>query len=117
MVSHSRRRIRMPFVDDNLDSAIDTYAIQSKIDSPNQRPQLKRQMLAGTALEISHLITFLPSYLFPDSLSLRSPVSTWICAGASLGGHVTWLAGGKGTPRPIPPLSPADTRTHPQTPA
>jgi hypothetical protein len=54
-------------------------------------------LTAGTALEVSQLVNLLPSYLFPDSATPR-PVSLWVCAGVSLGGHSAWLAGAKGEP-------------------
>ncbi|TFK85415.1 alpha/beta-hydrolase [Polyporus arcularius HHB13444] len=51
--------------------AIDMYAIQT-----------------GTAQDVSYLIDFLPSYLFPHG---KRQISQWLCAGKSLGGHSTWL--------------------------
>ncbi|KAI0769162.1 Alpha/Beta hydrolase protein [Irpex lacteus] len=51
--------------------AIDMYAIQT-----------------GTALDVSYLIDFLPSYLFPNG---ERQVSQWLLAGKSLGGHATWI--------------------------
>ena len=44
---------------------------------------------AGTAQDVSFLIDFLPSYLFPNG---ERTVTKWVCAGRSLGGHATWLA-------------------------
>ncbi|GAA5987024.1 hypothetical protein JCM11641_004422 [Rhodosporidiobolus odoratus] len=43
----------------------------------------------GTAADVSHLITFLPSLLFPND---ERQVTDWYCAGISLGGHATWIA-------------------------
>ncbi|KAM5543744.1 hypothetical protein V8D89_002361 [Ganoderma adspersum] len=51
--------------------AIDMYAIQT-----------------GTAQDVSFLIDFLPSYLFPGG---ERTISQWVCAGRSLGGHSTWI--------------------------
>ncbi|EJF57019.1 hypothetical protein DICSQDRAFT_140743 [Dichomitus squalens LYAD-421 SS1] len=51
--------------------AIDMYAIQT-----------------GTAQDVSFLIDFLPSYLFPNG---ERTISQWLCAGKSLGGHSTWI--------------------------
>jgi hypothetical protein len=44
---------------------------------------------AGTALDVSYLIDFLPSYLFPNS---ERQIQQWLVAGKSLGGHSTWIA-------------------------
>ncbi|KIP06436.1 hypothetical protein PHLGIDRAFT_106996 [Phlebiopsis gigantea 11061_1 CR5-6] len=52
--------------------AIDMYAIQT-----------------GTAQDVSYLIDFLPSYLFPAD---ERQVAHWLVAGKSLGGHSTWIA-------------------------
>jgi len=54
----------------NPNHAIDMYAVQW-----------------GTAQDVSFLIDFLPSYLYP--LGGRS-IDTWAVAGISLGGHSTW---------------------------
>ncbi|KAF9024916.1 alpha/beta-hydrolase [Hymenopellis radicata] len=43
----------------------------------------------GTARDVSFLIDFLPSYLFPSG---EQAIETWAVAGVSLGGHATWLA-------------------------
>ncbi|KAI0827204.1 Alpha/Beta hydrolase protein [Trametes gibbosa] len=51
--------------------AIDMYAIQT-----------------GTAQDVSYLIDFLPSYLFPNE---ERVISQFICVGKSLGGHATWI--------------------------
>jgi len=55
----------------NETHAIDMYAIQ-----------------IGTARDVSYLIDFLPTYLFPHGT--HSEIE-WLIAGVSLGGHVTWL--------------------------
>ncbi|KAJ3553520.1 hypothetical protein NM688_g3567 [Phlebia brevispora] len=52
--------------------AIDMYAIQT-----------------GTAKDVSYLIDFLPSYLFPKN---ERQITQWLVAGKSLGGHSTWIA-------------------------
>ncbi|GAA6039550.1 hypothetical protein JCM8097_008384 [Rhodosporidiobolus ruineniae] len=46
-------------------------------------------MQTGTARDVSFLIDFLPSALFPAG---ERSVTDWYCAGISLGGHATWLA-------------------------
>ncbi|KAF8920121.1 Alpha/Beta hydrolase protein [Mucidula mucida] len=46
-------------------------------------------MQVGTARDVSFLIDFLPSYLFPSG---EQVIETWAVAGVSLGGHATWLA-------------------------
>ncbi|KAI8970643.1 Alpha/Beta hydrolase protein [Trametes punicea] len=51
--------------------AIDMYAIQT-----------------GTAQDVSYLIDFLPSYLFPNE---ERKISQFLCVGKSLGGHATWI--------------------------
>ncbi|KAL1939267.1 hypothetical protein VTO73DRAFT_10070 [Trametes versicolor] len=51
--------------------AIDMYAIQT-----------------GTAQDVSYLIDFLPSYLFPNE---ERTISQFLCIGKSLGGHATWI--------------------------
>ncbi|KAJ8488091.1 hypothetical protein ONZ51_g3788 [Trametes cubensis] len=51
--------------------AIDMYAIQT-----------------GTAQDVSYLIDFLPSYLFPND---ERTISQFLCVGKSLGGHATWI--------------------------
>ena len=50
--------------------------------------------VAGTAQDVSFLIDFLPSYLFPND---ERTISQWICAGKSLGGHSTWIVLKNGT--------------------
>ncbi|BGP43711.1 hypothetical protein JCM10449v2_007756 [Rhodotorula kratochvilovae] len=57
---------------DNVAHAVDMMAIQT-----------------GTARDVSFLIDFLPSALFPHD---ERTVADWFCAGISLGGHATWLA-------------------------
>lgn len=52
--------------------ALDMYAIHS-----------------GTARDVSFLIDFLPSYLYPSG---ERTVSSWLIGGISLGGHSTWYA-------------------------
>ncbi|KAG6861243.1 hypothetical protein C0995_002365 [Termitomyces sp. Mi166 len=52
--------------------AVDMYAIQT-----------------GTARDVSLLIDFLPSFLYPDDEP--HPVVEWAVAGISLGGHSTWM--------------------------
>ena len=47
-----------------------------------------RAVAAGTAADVSHLIDFLPSYLFPNG---ERTIEQWLCAGRSLGGHATWI--------------------------
>ncbi|KAG6819084.1 hypothetical protein H0H93_015655 [Arthromyces matolae] len=46
--------------------------------------------LTGSARDVSLLIDFLPSYLYPDDDP--SPIVEWGIAGVSLGGHSTWIA-------------------------
>lgn len=44
---------------------------------------------AGTSRDVSYLIDFLPSYLFP---TVQAQITEWLMGGISLGGHATWLA-------------------------
>jgi len=44
---------------------------------------------AGTALDVSFLINFLPSYLFPSG---ERKIEEWGTGGISLGGHASWIA-------------------------
>ncbi|KAG5639992.1 hypothetical protein DXG03_001893 [Asterophora parasitica] len=53
--------------------AVDMYAIQT-----------------GTARDVSLLIDFLPSFLYPDNEP--HPIVEWGVAGISLGGHATWIS-------------------------
>jgi hypothetical protein len=65
-------------------------------------PSFSSSIIAGTARDISLLIDFLPTYLFPSSFSSSSSssssspppytISTWAVTGFSLGGHATWQA-------------------------
>ncbi|KAF8313515.1 Alpha/Beta hydrolase protein [Cantharellus anzutake] len=57
--------------ENNSNHAIDMYAIQT-----------------GTAKDVSFLIDFLPSYLFPNG---EREIDRWGVAGISLGGHSTWI--------------------------
>lgn len=50
---------------------------------------------AGTARDVSLLIDFLPSILYPDDGS--HPIVEWAVAGISLGGHATWISLATGT--------------------
>ncbi|ETW82929.1 hypothetical protein HETIRDRAFT_54410 [Heterobasidion irregulare TC 32-1] len=47
------------------------------------------QVSSGTARDVSFLIDFLPSYLFPRD---ERTIVEWVVAGISLGGHSTWIA-------------------------
>ncbi|GJJ08657.1 hypothetical protein Clacol_002876 [Clathrus columnatus] len=58
--------------ENNEKHAIDMYAIQ-----------------VGTASDVSTLIDFLPSYLFPND---ERKIHEWLLSGISLGGHSTWIA-------------------------
>ncbi|TBU25182.1 Alpha/Beta hydrolase protein [Dichomitus squalens] len=54
----------------NARHAIDMYAVQ-----------------VGAGRDVSFLIDFLPSYLFPNN---ERTISQWLISGISLGGHATW---------------------------
>jgi hypothetical protein len=45
-------------------------------------------ILSGTANDVSMLIDYLPSYLFPND---EQQIVDWGVAGISLGGHAVWL--------------------------
>lgn len=44
--------------------------------------------IAGASLDVSFLMDFLPSYLFPNE---ERTISQWLISGISLGGHATWI--------------------------
>src|SRR4051812_33992385 len=46
------------------------------------------RLAAGAVRDVSFLIDFLPSYLFPMG---ERTISEWVVAGISLGGHATWI--------------------------
>lgn len=50
---------------------------------------IKSAVTAGTYKDISFLIDFLPSYLYPHG---EQTIKQWKLAGISLGGHATWYA-------------------------
>jgi len=49
--------------------------------------------IAGTAQDVSYLIDFLPSFLYPND---ERTIVEWGVAGISLGGHSTWIALARG---------------------
>lgn len=51
-------------------------------------------MQNGTAVDVSSIISYFEPVVFPND---ECSVKKWICMGASLGGHATWIAGYKGT--------------------
>ena len=51
-------------------------------------------ILSGTARDVSTLIDYLPSYLFPDD---DREIIDWGVAGVSLGGHAVWHCLAHGT--------------------
>ncbi|GAA5866024.1 hypothetical protein JCM1840_003380 [Sporobolomyces johnsonii] len=71
----TKERDELGMKDDELDNpshAVDMMSIQT-----------------GTSRDVSFLIDFLPSSLFPND---ERRIVDWYCAGISLGGHATWLA-------------------------
>ncbi|KAJ2918442.1 hypothetical protein MD484_g1915, partial [Candolleomyces efflorescens] len=61
-------------------------------DPAQHNPQHAIDMYAielGTARDVSFLIDFLPSYLFPNG---EREIREWGVIGISLGGHVAWMA-------------------------
>ncbi|KAF4574275.1 hypothetical protein EYR36_005608 [Pleurotus pulmonarius] len=74
--NHGRRLVdeqaNMSWSEGNPNHALDMYGIQ-----------------LGTQRDLSHLIDFLPSYLFPSGERI---IEQWGVAGISLGGHTAWLA-------------------------
>ncbi|KAJ7052486.1 Alpha/Beta hydrolase protein [Mycena amicta] len=74
--NHGTRLVDKAFNSDfetNPNHALDMYGVQ-----------------LGTARDVSFVIDFLPSYLFP--LGQRT-IDSWGISGVSLGGHSTWIAG------------------------
>ena len=68
------------------------YAIQSKLRTGVEdmcTPDIYACITAGTAQDVSYLIDFLPSYLFPAG---ERKINQWLVGGKSLGGHSTWIA-------------------------
>ncbi|KAJ8697448.1 hypothetical protein PTI98_004255 [Pleurotus ostreatus] len=74
--NHGRRLVNeqanMSWSEGNPNHALDMYGIQ-----------------LGTQRDLSHLIDFLPSHLFPHG---ERTIEQWGVAGISLGGHTAWLA-------------------------
>lgn len=67
-------------------------------DNTKHNPRHALDMYAlqvGSALDVTTLIEFLPSYLYPDN---ERKIDQWALAGFSLGGHSTWIAA-KNDPR------------------
>lgn len=54
-------------------------------------------LVAGTARDVSFVIDFLPSYLFPHD---ESKIESWGVVGISLGGHSTWIVLSQGIVMP-----------------
>ena len=50
-------------------------------------------ILSGTAHDVSMLIDYLPSYLFPND---DREITQWGVLGVSLGGHTVWLCLARG---------------------
>ncbi len=68
-------------------------------------------VIAGASLDVSFLIDFLPSYLFPNE---ERTISQWLISGISLGGHSTWIILKDGKNAPTPTL-PCKSRPHTHT--
>ncbi|GAA5834333.1 hypothetical protein JCM11251_007961 [Rhodosporidiobolus azoricus] len=61
---------------------------EGQLDNPSHAVDMVA-MQTGTSRDVSFLIDFLPSALFPSS---SHEITSWFVAGVSLGGHATWLA-------------------------
>ncbi|CAG8759931.1 16556_t:CDS:2, partial [Acaulospora colombiana] len=73
-----------------LSYSLDMYAMQGSSRIPSSTlPPLTNLCAVGTAQDVSTLIDFLPSYLFPAQ---EKEIEQWALAGFSLGGHSTWIA-------------------------
>ena len=70
------------------------YAIQSECIYRDFFTPSTHVLSAGTAQDVSYLIDFLPSYLFPSN---ERPIAQWLIGGKSLGGHATWISFTHGT--------------------
>lgn len=46
-------------------------------------------VVAGTSKDVSFLIDYLPSYLYPSG---ARTISQWLVGGISLGGHAAWYS-------------------------
>ncbi|KAI0353314.1 hypothetical protein OH77DRAFT_1438063 [Trametes cingulata] len=71
---------------------VDKHANQGWFDDPeqnNERHAIDMYAIqTGTAQDVSYLIDFLPSYLFPNG---ERQIAQFLCVGKSLGGHATWI--------------------------
>ena len=88
-------------------SRVDMYAIQSNYSPHRVPPTFVDVFAAGTARDVSFLIDFLPSYVFPRD---ERTIVEWVVAGISLGGHSTWIALKNGTSTLLPPSVIEETR-------
>ncbi|GAA5938030.1 hypothetical protein JCM1841_000212 [Sporobolomyces salmonicolor] len=61
---------------------------EDELDNPSHAVDMM-SIQTGTSRDVSFLIDFLPSSLFPND---ERRIVDWYCAGISLGGHATWLA-------------------------
>lgn len=70
---------------------LDMYAIYSK--SVRSRWSVEADdiidVVAGTSKDVSFLIDYLPSYLYPSG---ARTISQWLVGGISLGGHAAWYS-------------------------
>jgi hypothetical protein len=55
-------------------------------------------LIVGTARDVSYLIDFLPSFLYPNG---ERTIVEWGVGGISLGGHTTWIALRQGNSHPF----------------
>ena len=69
--------LSLTWIEDNPTHAQDMYSI-----------------LCGTAHDVSMLIDYLPSYLFPND---ENEIVDWGVCGVSLGGHAVWICLTQGT--------------------
>ncbi|THH02614.1 hypothetical protein EW026_g333 [Hermanssonia centrifuga] len=68
---------------------VDTFANGAWKENGNDRHAIDMYATyVGTAKDVSYLIDFLPSYIFPSG---EAEVVQWSVGGISLGGHASWI--------------------------
>lgn len=69
------------------------FSLDWKLGNPTHAQDMY-SILAGTASDVSMLIDYLPSFLFPND---EHEITDWGVMGVSLGGHSAWLCLQNGT--------------------
>ena len=69
------------------------WSLTWRDDNPTHAQDMY-SILCGTAHDVSMLIDYLPSYLFPND---ENEIVDWGVCGVSLGGHAVWICLSQGT--------------------